>query len=370
MRPVSVLVEIFKVIIGGFVGVVLAIALLWYGFGIDPFRLMSRANNARNRDQVADASTSANATPHERERLPKPADGQQPELPVEKSPRRSPGRVRNEANEGGNTRATPETTPSAPVEQKKVAVPSADAQRTAVEELGVIFKEEYDAAKTPAEKSQIAELLYRQAQQIQNDTTARFVTLREAYEHATAAGNLELAAQVVEELLAGYELDALAVRTRMVFDTASAVRTPAEQRGVVIAALNLVDVAIGEKQFEAATKLASLSDTLALKARDSELQRRARAVGNQVEELKQQWAAVQQAMSTLEENPDDADANRTYGRHLCLSEGNWAMGLEMLVKSGQSPLIAAAELDLANPAEHDKHQSDTCIRSGIWRFRC
>jgi hypothetical protein len=62
---------------------------------------------------------------------------------------------------------------------------------------------------------------------------------------------------------------------------------------------------------------------------------------------------VDGARKILQRAPNDPSANLTYGKHVCLVDGDWQQGLPMLAKCDDDELKAAAAADLAAPTEPD-----------------
>ena len=69
----------------------------------------------------------------------------------------------------------------------KLPVPDAAAQQKAVELIREVYKEDYDKARTPAEKVALAEKMVRQAGQSNTDAAGRYVLLRTARDVAVQA---------------------------------------------------------------------------------------------------------------------------------------------------------------------------------------
>ena len=55
-----------------------------------------------------------------------------------------------------------------------------------------------------------------------------------------------------------------------------------------------------------------------------------------------------EALATLENNPDDPDANLIAGRFLCFLKGEWEQGLPMLAKGSDAELKAMANSEFAD----------------------
>ena len=80
-------------------------------------------------------------------------------------------------------------------------VPGDDAQRQALELVRDIFAEDYQAAKTSAEKAALAERLLGRASQMDQRDAGYFVLLREACDMAARTGDAKLALEAVDTMV-------------------------------------------------------------------------------------------------------------------------------------------------------------------------
>ena len=394
-RNKSPVAELVKIVVGGIAGCAIALVILWYGFGVDLLGLTSKS------PEPPDAQATAQETvPDQPPSLAKPPVQQKPtephvpddeieipslpnplERPVappsndtESKPDASPkpeSQValldppkptdpsdESDRAEGSDPPAKPKAEASQreplAVEVKKHSVPDEEKQDAIREQVKEIFRSEYQAATTPEKRLALARALRSEASNVENDPAARFVVLREAYDHAIAAGDHSLAEETARELAAAYDVDLLSVMAHLVTVAARTARSDDARREVASKALEVVNQLADAKRYDEAGKVASAAESLAIRIRDIELRKRLRSTIEQIETQDRAWLAVERAMEKLKADPNDPLANAIYGKHLCLSEGDWAKGLAMLAKCKDAQLAAAAKLDIAGATEADK----------------
>ncbi len=139
--------------------------------------------------------------------------------------------------------AIPPATPAAPpVEDRRIAPPSEEAQANARREVVSFFLADYAAAVYPDPQKALAEKLYLQATQTHDDPTARYVLDTEARDIAVAAGAVGLLEKVLANLGEGYRVKVQAMTVEMLAKAAkhprdmSATNDPARIKLLVKAA--------------------------------------------------------------------------------------------------------------------------------------
>lgn len=80
------------------------------------------------------------------------------------------------------------------------------------------------------------------------------------------------------------------------------------------------------ERFDVAERLAGVALRAANKAADSMLIEQAKNRTSTLRPQAKAFAAVQEALKTLETMPEDADANLAVGRYRCLVRDDWSTG--------------------------------------------
>ncbi len=253
----------------------------------------------------------------------------------------------------------PEPEPAKPA---RLPEPDAAAQRTAEQKIRQLFSDAY-ARRTADDRLELSRRLLREAHGTDDDPVARFVLLREAADLAAQAGDTETAAAAIDRMAAGYEVDAVALKTKAIMDAARAVRTPEAAGRLAQAALALIDPALEADAYDAAANLVGRAESAARQARDAALLDRARARRSEISALRNAYRLAASALRTLETRPDDPAANLAAGRFFCLTKGDWERGLPMLAKGSDADLRALAKQELSPPATVD---GQVALGDGWW----
>jgi len=242
----------------------------------------------------------------------------------------------------------PSRQPNVPVE--KAPVPSEAEQEKARKLVLEVYQKQYDRATDPEDQLALARKLLAGVQEGENEPAERFVLLVMARELAERGRNWPAAAEAIDELAAGFRVDAVGMKAQVLEDFAKVARMPPDHGAIAEAALPLVEEAAAQEDFALAGRLAKLAQGEAGKSRNRELQIAARASQKRVQEMARAFAGVEAARAVLKDAPKDPDANRVVGRYLCFVRGDWAGGLPRLASSSDETLKAVAQKDLAAPA--------------------
>lgn len=125
--------------------------------------------------------------------------------------------------------------------------------------------------------------------------------------------------------------------------------------------LRLMHEAVEAEEFDVAARLAALVPPVADEVRDANQRRLLRIEISEAKKAQATCAALARAKQTLATTPDDGLANNLYGRHLCLTVGDWPRGLPHLAKSSDAKIAALAAADRAAPTD-SKTQVDLADR--------
>jgi hypothetical protein len=249
----------------------------------------------------------------------------------------------------GQESPLPSPPPSEP-KLEKAAVPAEAEQEKARKLVLEVYQKQYDRAATPEDQIALARKLLDKVQQEEIDPPGRFILLVMARELAERARHWGTAVEAIDELNAGFRIDAAEMKTEVLEGFAKLARTLPEHALIAEAALPLVDEAAAQANVALAGRIAKLAQAEAGKARNRELQIAARASAKQAQELAKVAKDVEAAREALKLNPQDPAANLVLGRFLCFVRGDWAGGLPCLAASSDESLKALAQKDLARPA--------------------
>ena len=118
--------------------------------------------------------------------------------------------------------------------------------------------------------------------------------------------------------------------------------SPGEVAALVNDLLLLAEEAVAADLYELAGKIAAQAEQSAKAAKDSGLAGRAQAHAENAREIQREFTKARSFLKTLEERPDDPEANLIAGKFMSLYKGDWAKGVPMLAKGSDAQIRAAA----------------------------
>ena len=237
---------------------------------------------------------------------------------------------------------------------KKLPVPGQEAQRRAEAEVREVFQ--LGDNMTKQQRLELADKLFASALETKDDPAARFVLLRMAAETVAKTGDVDRTFKMVDELgklyevsLLGIKVDALAESSKTAGSGPQAV--PANMT-VVRAAGILAEEALADDDYRVALRvLEQIALPAARRTGDKTLTAGITKSRRELKRLSDEFAVVEQALSSLKDDPDSGEANLTVGRWYCLEKGNWKKGLPFLGKGSDASLADPAKRDLAGPKQ-------------------
>lgn len=230
--------------------------------------------------------------------------------------------------------------------QPRAPLPDEAAQAAAQQLLRDVYGDEYDAAKTSEEKTELARTLLDQAAKSRAAPASHFVLLRVAKEVAILAADGEIALDAVERIVATYDVDGMQMRLDCLTGLADAAKLSSQRAALAEQACSLIDLALAEDDFESAGRFGQIAEDVARRARNYALAKEIAARMEKLSELQQGHAEYQKAQARLDESPTDPEANLTAGRYLCLARDDWDRGVPMLALGSDPALRGPAMKEL------------------------
>lgn len=243
----------------------------------------------------------------------------------------------------------------------KASIPDDAAQKAAMAVVADVYKPDYEKAKTPPQKIELAKKLLGVGVATKDDPVNRFVLFRVARDIAAQQGDLKTAFSAIDRLDAEYETDALQMKVDAVTLAIKALKTPKEHQACAAILAPLIDEAIASDRYDQAKSLADLALVSAREGRDSDRIKQMVAKLKEVEEVAVEFETVKEAKATLDAKPTDPAANFAVGRFLCLVKGDWKRGVTMLALGDNEKFKAAALLELESKPDSLK------LGDGWWR---
>jgi hypothetical protein len=234
-----------------------------------------------------------------------------------------------------------------------VAVPDSAALDKATRTIKDLFKDEIDAARTPAAKLELAKNLLQRGIDTQADPAGQYVLLRMARDYAVIAADAGLAVQAIDELARSFQIDALTMKIEMLTSLSKITMIPAQGKMFAETAIAVADEAIAADNYDIAKQSTALALAAAKKTRDAELNKQMVNRAKEVEALEDAFRSVKTAQATLDAKPLDPEANLAVGRYRSLVKGDWDRGVPMLALGNDPKLkaLAVQELDASESAD-------------------
>lgn len=234
--------------------------------------------------------------------------------------------------------------------QDRAALPDAAAVKDAEKQVRGIFKDEY-AKKAPADVNALARRLLGQAGEAGIEVPIRYVMLRDARDFGAQTGDIDTAFKAIDGLATTFDVDRLAAKTAILTKASAAAKSADTAQPVAAGYAQVMEECIAAGLFDAGAALSARGEAMARLSADALLQARIQSAGKELAYLQKEAGAVKNARKVLEEKPTDPAANAAVGRFVCVSQGQWEKGLQMVVLGNEAPLKAAAEIELAVPAD-------------------
>lgn len=228
-------------------------------------------------------------------------------------------------------------------------VPARDELSKAESQVRALFRVEILAAKKAAEKQALAQKLLETAKDSNDDPTSKYVLLRQAIDLMSDAEDFEASEEALEELIAGYQVDAWKERFQFVKVSSVEAKSPEGRAMMLKLSESLVSRAAEEEQFETAAQILGEAALLANRAKDPKLAITLRKQRDHIGDLQRLAEAATAAKKTLETSPNDAAAHLVLGQYLCFVRHDWDKGLPHLAQGNDEPLKELAKQELAKP---------------------
>ena len=246
-----------------------------------------------------------------------------------------------------------ETAAAAPTQAETPArapVPDNAALAKAKKEVFDIYSAEYQAARSTAQKVDLAKKFLDQAAASANEPAARYVLLKSAQDLASQVGDAAVAFQAIDELNTVFDVDGTGMKVEALNKVAKATLTPAQLKPLVDQILALMDELVEQDRFEEALALAPAALDRARRSHDGDLTKQVNQHKKEVEAMRKAFVPVQSLAERLSKQPDDAEANYGLGRYTAATKGDWKKGLPMLAKGSDASWQKLARRELASPS--------------------
>lgn len=223
----------------------------------------------------------------------------------------------------------------------RLPVPTAAEMNAAKATLEETFRSDFSLARTVETKIELVNKLILAAEDEKEDAALRYCYLERARDVAVGLGNAELLVQIVQQMGADYDIETFEETVRYLLPCGANVGDAVSYETYVDQILFLCFQSIENEQFEQIDPLMRvLQRTAAVPHGAGSVvdPDRARATAKWLEQYLDDRPAVIEALSTLEDDADDAAANLLVGKFFCFYNYDWRRGLPMLAKGNDANL--------------------------------
>lgn len=273
--------------------------------------------------------------------------------------------VARPGNSNGPTSKPPDPPqPSEPEPPPKVAVPDADAIRTAAAAVEEVHGGERRSATGTHQKVALAEKLLQEAARPSEKPEIRYAMLRLAFDLAIQGDDAPTAFKVVDQTARYFEVDPprmkSAVFTKMLKTPGL---PPARAKAIIAEILAFLDELLADDRYDEAQELGTLALERARKLKDMELSKRIVAINKEVRELAAAHTEVQSAAETLEQEPTNAEASAALGRFAGARKGDWQRAIPLLAMGDAEPWRGLAKKEAEEP---ESPENQVSLADGWW----
>lgn len=237
--------------------------------------------------------------------------------------------------------------------QDKDPIPSAEAQAEALALIKEVYGQEWNAAKTPEQKTVLAQKLLDKSRGATDDAT-RFALLRVGRDVAVQGGDVYVAFRAIDVTSYRFQIDEFVAKVNALLEAAKHASIPAHQKAVATEGRKLIEDAVDEDDFVTAEKLYESAVAAARSAHEWDLAREIVARNRKIEEVAAAYAAIDDAVTLLKIDPVDPEANLAVGEYHCFVKGNWEHGLPMLALGSHGKLKELAVKELRGDSDADE----------------
>jgi hypothetical protein len=236
----------------------------------------------------------------------------------------------------------------APAQQPalKTAVPNEAAQKIALTVISDVYKPDYERAKAPAQKVELAKKLLVEGIATKDDTASRFVLFRIARDIASQQGDLKTAFEAIDRIGTEFDADVLQLKVDAATLAVKALKTPKDHQKSATLLFPQIDESIFADRYDLAKSFGSLTLVCARDGRDSDQIKSTALKAKEVEEITAAFEKVKHSKIVLDTKPTDSAANFAVGSFNCFVKGDWKRGVTMLALGDNEEIKAAALLEL------------------------
>jgi hypothetical protein len=227
-------------------------------------------------------------------------------------------------------------------------VPPAEAIQSAEAQLKEAHKDQLATATKGDARTALVEQFLRLA----NSTSAtedRFACFALATQLAVEAKDLPLALRAIAAWRDAFDLEPEATEKKAIGSIVELAKSQAERKETAMLLASTMDEQMLTEHYDVAHLLLDATLAMLTKMREPVMLKELKNREVEMKTWTKLWSEAHEAKATLAAMPDDAAANLTMGRYLCLVRNDWQAGSQHLIRGSDTLLQSAANKELAAP---------------------
>jgi hypothetical protein len=232
-------------------------------------------------------------------------------------------------------------------QKSRAPIPAKADQAKSLKLVREIFAEDWAAAKSPKQKTELAHKLLQQAAESRQGSADQYILLRVARDLAILAGDARTTSSAIKKMSTAFQVQRVSLQVAAGQKLQTKARTLDQRKTLGKVATDWADEALADDDHETATVLLDTALAMARKTRNSKLAQKLAARQKEITSTAKAFTATKAALKKLRDAPTDRAANLTAGRYYCLVKDDWKTGIPYLAAGGDSELSQLARRELA-----------------------
>lgn len=245
---------------------------------------------------------------------------------------------------------------------ERLPIPESDLVDRSTALVWEVFEADYQNAKTPSQRRELAKKVLALGKATTEDSTGRYALFRIAMDVASKCGDTDTAFAALHLLNGEFEVDDLVLRANVLSNVVAQINTREAHRTLAPLLEESIDLALVSERFDVARKLHALALDSGKSARSSEVMEKARLQGSKIDAWESAFNNFAVASNVLSTRPSDPEASQIAGIYQCFFQRDWKKGIHLLGVASDAELRKLSKADAA-----DKPDA-LAVGDGWWNF--
>jgi hypothetical protein len=233
----------------------------------------------------------------------------------------------------------------------KPSSPQPEDVKQARSQIAAELAEQIAKAVRPEDKLALARSLAAEGVKSIEQPARAYALLEMACDMAVELGEADEALLALEAIDRQFTVDLPALKAAALRQIAHKNITAARRKQLAPKLATVLEELLDAENLPAAEQLLAALQHNAAEALDAELRKDAQQRSQQFQRWKQQYHLIEQARTSLTQNPDDEQSHLMLGRHYCFVKDDWEQGLKHLARCADPLLQQLASAETGAPAD-------------------